>query len=411
MVVLVDLDEAPSTPSLLEPPPHPGEHRRGGTLQEINLEKEEEDDARPNPNINGFSAALSCYPIVSQLASQIDLNTLHDLSRTCRQFRANLLQYRRQLVTQTLRCANEDQPVNASLADRFRESHSAWVGQSLGSYSHRITSGKIGQCARDMVGDCRRCGKIVCRNCTIKPPPTNAMHGRHRRLCTPCTKAPLALHFQNRLPALPSPHGTPSQRSTPSPEPLPALTPVSSNVETPPAFTVEAFARTPCSCADALWLCQPCGLSLRSDDTTYYRGWTWRTRYSEYLGGLGTGVGEGDQGVACGRESTCLAARTLEKERDASDAELAAQLAQNVQVERDGTGRSWRGGSWTVQEIENVGGGMRMKTKTMERIGAVVKEFEDERDGQRAPLAREKAGERRSWCSWCRRVIPGQKDL
>jgi hypothetical protein len=27
----------------------------------------------------------------------------------------------------------------------------------------KITSGKVGACARDMVGECRKCSRIVCR--------------------------------------------------------------------------------------------------------------------------------------------------------------------------------------------------------------------------------------------------------
>lgn len=32
----------------------------------------------------------------------------------------------------------------------------------------RLTSGKIGRCARDMVGECHRCARVVCR---VKRPP------------------------------------------------------------------------------------------------------------------------------------------------------------------------------------------------------------------------------------------------
>ena len=31
------------------------------------------------------------------------------------------------------------------------------------SGSGRMTRGKVGKCARDMVGECRRCSKVVCR--------------------------------------------------------------------------------------------------------------------------------------------------------------------------------------------------------------------------------------------------------
>jgi hypothetical protein len=86
--------------------------------------------------------------IVRQLAGQLDLNSLHDLSRSCRQFRANLLEYRDQLVRHTLHCVNEggDGVVRSAVKSPLQ-----------------LTSGKIGRCARDMVGECQRCAVIVCR--------------------------------------------------------------------------------------------------------------------------------------------------------------------------------------------------------------------------------------------------------
>lgn len=93
----------------------------------------------------------------------LDLNSLHDLALTCRQFRANLLQYRKQLIAQSLRCSNEDKPIQGLASDRFRESHAVWDTASAGSYGGRLTSGKIGDCARDMVDECRKCGTVVCR--------------------------------------------------------------------------------------------------------------------------------------------------------------------------------------------------------------------------------------------------------
>jgi hypothetical protein len=94
--------------------------------------------------------------IVRQLASQLDLNTLHDLSRTCRQFRANLLEYRYQLVKHTLHCCNEEDEATTKLDSRTEPQFSL-------SASRTLTSGRIGKCARDMVGECQRCGIVVCR--------------------------------------------------------------------------------------------------------------------------------------------------------------------------------------------------------------------------------------------------------
>lgn len=116
---------------------------------------------------------IAICSIVSQLASLLDLNSLHNLSRTCRQFRVNLLQFRDQLVTQSLRCSKEDLQRGEALAARLRESRMIWrtSGPEAREWQgHRITSGKVGKCARDMVGECRRCGTIVCRVRLLSPP-------------------------------------------------------------------------------------------------------------------------------------------------------------------------------------------------------------------------------------------------
>lgn len=134
------------------------------------------------------------------------------------------------------------------------------------------------------------------------------------------------------------------------------------------------------------------------------RGWTWRTRYSTYLGGLGTGIGEGNEGVACGRGAQCLKYKEVEKEIDAD----ASELAQAV-IDED-EGHHWTGTSFFTQEIEGIGGVMKKKVKRVVRVGAVVKEYEDEREGGDF-LAREKERKMRSWCAWCERVVPGGKDL
>jgi hypothetical protein len=95
--------------------------------------------------------------IVSQLGRQIDLNTLHDLSRTCRQFRANLLEYRNQLIRHTLHCESEEADLGARLGTRLLEAQVSFRS------SRQLTSGRMGKCARDMVGECQRCGSVVCR--------------------------------------------------------------------------------------------------------------------------------------------------------------------------------------------------------------------------------------------------------
>ena len=78
------------------------------------------------------------------------------------------------------------------------------------------------------------------------------------------------------------------------------------------SFTYDAFRRDPCQCADSVWLCNECGRTLRSATLMYNRGWLWRKRYSDYLGGRNSGVGEGSEGVHCGREMYCLDAKEVE---------------------------------------------------------------------------------------------------
>lgn len=95
----------------------------------------------------------------------------------------------------------------------FREASDAWNTHGPdGVRIPRLTSGKIGACARDMVGECQRCGTVVCRvswtgtepdnqelmavvqNCIMKAPSPIALKSRHRRICRTCLKAPLEPH-------------------------------------------------------------------------------------------------------------------------------------------------------------------------------------------------------------------------
>jgi hypothetical protein len=103
--------------------------------------------------------------IVCELARHLDLNSLHNLSLTCRQVRANLQSFRHQLVTRTLRCANEgdDHPVlrkQLSIGSGLRR---LVVSPDTTVLRRRITTGKLGKCARDMVCECRKCGTAICR--------------------------------------------------------------------------------------------------------------------------------------------------------------------------------------------------------------------------------------------------------
>lgn len=109
-------------------------------------------------------AQLTKRSIASRIATHLDLNSLHELSRTCRQFRANLLQYRDQLIEHSLRCENENANPAVRLGNALNASHHVWAAYGReGVKIGRITSGKVGACARDLVGHCRRCSKVVCR--------------------------------------------------------------------------------------------------------------------------------------------------------------------------------------------------------------------------------------------------------
>src|SRR5215471_16868985 len=198
---------------------------------------------------------------------------------------------------------------------------------------------------------------------------------RLRRLCSTCLAAPLEDHVSPYFPSSTSGESR--------------------------AFTESAFERTPCSCEEKVWLCQACGQSLRKDDTNYRRVWTWRTRYSTYLGGgLGTGIGEGCRGVKCGRGDRCLAAEDIEVEIDCEVDDWTMEHSDHgspqhshnlsdhhlhVEVRDD------EEPGYLRQEIVGVGGVVKRKVKKRVRVGACVEEHEDERETA-AYLKREAQG-------------------
>lgn len=342
---------------------------------------------------NAITEAFSCWPIALAIAQQIDLNTLDAVARTSYHIHEGLLQYRTSLLAGTLRCSQELVPVEPGESIRFRARAGNWFYMEDG----RNYNGKSGDCARDMVGPCRKCGDILCRNCTIKPPAQVMLRERHRRLCRKCAKAPITLHVQ------------------------PPLDP-----DTP--LTADAVQRALCTCvSEGVWLCQPCGRSIRGMDHEYQRIWRWRSQYGEVLGGLGTGIGDGDRGVICGRESECLAAKEREQEIDC-DAEDARDtytpstsptpsppaasdsfLENELRYER--TPSPQLGPGYARHEIEGIGGVVKRKLVRMVKVGACVPEYEDEKGPGRRALSREIQGLERSWCGWCFRIIPGKKDL
>ncbi|KAJ5086825.1 hypothetical protein NUU61_008132 [Penicillium alfredii] len=372
-----------------------------------------------NPNRNAFSAALSCYPIVKEIARAVDLNTLHALSRTCRQFHVNLAPFRQQLVRETLRCENEYVETLAEMldGDAVLPSSVKSVLQLLSRGSAdtgRMTRGKVGKCARDMVGECRRCARpprltaTISQNCTVKPPSAATLKNRIRRLCRTCGTSPLACHLSYR-----------------------AIDPTDPLEDRWHADTAAAFARSACTCEDTVWLCTPCGQTLRSSDTTYRRVWAWRTRYSTYLGGgLGTGIGEGCQGVKCGRGEACLAAQEIELEVDCEADEGPSETSSPAHsppghpshlhqhhhhhnshhpdfLSTDSHDDEEPG--YFRQEVIGLGGVVKHKAKKRVTVGACVVEYEDERETGRY-LVREEGGLHRAWCGWCSRVIPAKAE-
>ncbi len=184
-----------------------------------------------------------------------------------------------------------------------------------GLYASVGVSSKISFCARDLVAPCRRCGTAVCRNCAAKPPSNIRLKERLRRLCRTCLDAPIQTHFHrfnlagdaNDGPPASSSSSVRSERSfsgsSISESTCQLEVDISAN-----AFTSPAFLRGPCTCESrGVFLCAPCGGNLRAGDTTYQRVFTWRSRYSTHIGGgLGTGLGLGNQGQKCGRGNSCL---------------------------------------------------------------------------------------------------------
>ncbi|PHH64233.1 hypothetical protein CDD81_4847 [Ophiocordyceps australis] len=352
--------------------------------------------------------ALSCYPIVKAIVASIDLNTLDALARTCRSVHSVLIQYRSILLVSTLRCSRDAAPTNCQEPFRYRARASNWscIDNQAGCHA------KASDCARDMVSECRKCGDVICRNCAIKPPAPATLRERHRRLCVACARAPIAMLVN---PAL--------ERNT-----LPSS---------------DIVQQAVCKCdTSGVWLCQPCGRNIRGADHEYRRIWRWRNTYGEILGGLGTGIGDGDRGVVCGREQYCLGARERENETDC-DAEDArdtgtapwiseqqyhppspatpsppstaaspfTSLMDELRHEHERTPSPQLGPGYERHEIEGIGGRVKRKLVRMVRVGACVPEWDDEMNGRSGILEPELQGNARSWCGWCWRVIPGRKDL
>ncbi|KAF3006122.1 hypothetical protein E8E14_003602 [Neopestalotiopsis sp. 37M] len=437
MAIFVDLDDDDESPSLQQgqhvynhpvqplgapqwpaqrvaddaPLPHIIEQRLDTKQKEQNELSSSTNDPTTSQNIfrNAMTEALGCYPVAMAVASSLDLISLDNLSRTCRQIHASLLQYRAPLKSHTLHCEFEDVELDPDDTLRYRARAGNWFYmEELGNSSSNY-NGKSGQCARDMVAECRRCARVVCRNCAIKPPASIVLRDRHRRLCTRCTKAPLG--------ALAKP-------------PLQASTPIDADI----------MKRAVCTCqSDGVWLCQPCGRSIRGADSDYRAIWRWRNQYGDVIGGVGTGIGDGDRGVICGREAECCGGKEREHETDCDAADAREHVLSNPGTPPPANPHPFQsqmtnsdalsptpspssspgshrtptpphlGPGYFRHEIEGIGGVVKTKRLSMIRVGACVPEYEDEKHRGEI-LGREVAGQARSWCGWCWRVIPGKKD-
>ena len=303
-----------------------------------------------------------------------------------------MLQFRSSLISHSLRCVNDGPTRETAKLSPSR------TPDPTRPIRARLTSGRVGPCARDLVSACQRCGNAVCRNCVARVQPAR-LPQRHRRLCTVCLHAPLAE--------------------------LTGLDALLASPTSPPAFTAPAFVQAACACHDGAYLCRLCAQRLPGADTTYRRIWAWRTRYSRE--GIGTGIGEGTEGVKCARGQACRVAEETEVELDCGpDEEPASPQSETALEPWAGTsadetlgGTSNRPGTpshgdrgdagYLRQEIEGIGGVVRGKVKKRVRVGHPVREFEDERD-RAVFLEREVNGERRSWCGWCERVILATDD-
>ncbi|WZH43907.1 uncharacterized protein QYS62_004920 [Fusarium acuminatum] len=318
------------------------------------------------------TSAFQCYPVVEAIVASIDLNTLDALSRTCRLVHHGLIQYRSTLINSTLHCQNEHVPVDGSETFRYRARAGNWFYMEDG----RSYNGKSGDCARDMVGECRRCNDVICR---IQTFPYHLSWYRGM-----CVSAPM----------------TASGYANPVDE---VFVPQTMTINGMPYFSLDCF----------LLLIQ-------------FSIWRWRNQYGEVLGGLGTGIGEGDRGVVCGRDADCCAAKEVEHQvdcdaEDARDGNVAPgqgpqqapvdALIDQLRLTHERTPSPSLGPGYLRHEIEGIGGVVKRKRVRMVRVGRCVPEWDDERSSGSRVLGREVRGVRRSWCGWCNRVIPGEKDL
>ena len=309
-----------------------------------------------------------------------------------------------------------------------------------------LSTSRISHCARDLVAPCRKCEKIVCRNCAAKPPSDRYLSERFRRLCEACVSAPLRAHLTPSstsddiasAESSQSPSCASSIRSISSPAPGSPPCGMASDSQSQGSLTAAAYLRGPCTCASrGVYLCRECGSNCRPADVIYKRVWTWRSRYSTHIGGgLGTGLGQGDQGQKCGRGARCLELCSSWVERECQDRKSDRNSGPTLEqdsaadsgtddvlenrllstpspapsgLDSDSDDRSKNKPGYLQQEIQGIGGIVRKKVRERVKVGATVSEFDDERESRRY-LSRAMSGTVRAWCGWCDRVVPASDE-
>ncbi|KAI5287265.1 hypothetical protein KEM54_006115 [Ascosphaera aggregata] len=333
----------------------------------------------PDLNVDHkLATILNCYPAVIQIARGVDSNTLHALSATCRRLYAALLPVRNLLVKETLCCENEILAADASQED---------ADPDVIRRSRRLSRDNTsrGRCVRDLVKECTKCHQMVCRNCIGKP--FTSAKPRTRRLCRKCLSAPITAHAQSII--------NPYQNFIP-------LISYQQSLKSNWAF---------CRCEEETWLCIPCTRAQHNEDSLYRAGWTWRSKYSSlFAPGTWAGIGQGCEGVKCGRGAGCFAAQHIEVEIESNhnDSQADASSASLRGAEDiDHLSRSSPG--YFRQEIVGVGGLVKNKVRKRIAVGAVVEEYPEERETG-TYLVLESTGEVRSWCGWCSKVISSKAE-
>lgn len=144
----------------------------------------------------------------------------------------------------------------------------------------------------------------------------------------------------------------------------------------------------------------------------YRGGWTWRSKYSSlFAPGTWAGIGEGSEGVKCGRGATCFAAQEAEVEIESyhNDSQQPDTHSSSPQDPENIDHQFHTSPGYFRQEIVGIGGRVRHKVKKRIPVGACVEEYPEERDTG-AYLVREATGANRSWCGWCSRIIPSKAE-